>query len=77
MYKVQLYIKYSCVYKVQLYIKYSCPPHILQALVGVKVCLQMFLSLEPDEDECSAAFLLWKAPSVTSGPHSWSGDETL
>jgi hypothetical protein len=42
---------------------------MIKALAGVMVSLQMFLTLEPDEDEYSADFLLWKAPSVTF----WSG----
>jgi len=60
-----------------LHIKYTCPPYIIKTLAGVKDCLQMFLTLEPDKDECLAAFLLWKAPSVPSGPQICSGEETL
>ena len=46
----------------QLHIKYSCPLHIIQAWVGVMLCLQSFFTLEPDEYECMAALLLWEAP---------------
>jgi hypothetical protein len=48
------------------------PPHIIKACRGVEVCLQAFLTLEPDEDECLAALLLWTAAPVHSWLQSWS-----